>query len=377
MMNAMIFAAGLGTRLKPYTDNCPKAMVEVGGLPMIAHQLLRLREAGFRRVVINVHHYAQQIIDYVTANDGFGLDVAFSDESGQLLDTGGGIRKALPLFDADSPVLIHNVDIFSNADLAALYRSHQESKADATLLVSQRNTSRYLVFDAALFEFGRVSDVPLYMKVCFFVAWVGVFYALFSKDKYKIIIAILFVCEFIQRMTYFSPYMYYYWPLFYFAILMALAILKKLDDKNRLIRVICVVGVCVVLNTSYKFYMKLIDESDGKDYMPDYITRKITPCDYVFNGDGFMYNIFGKDPHYYWQLIGQLDVIGEKSGLEPKPNMNELILKYKPRFIFGSNYFDKFAREAGRYEIVHYIDKEIVNTYYQKSMFDNFLKLNS
>ena len=148
-MNAMIFAAGLGTRLRPYTDNCPKAMVEVDGLPMIAHQLLRLREAGFRRVVINVHHYASQIIDYVTANDGFGLDVAFSDESGQLLDTGGGIRKALPLFDADSPVLIHNVDIFSNADLAALYRSHQESKADATLLVSQRNTSRYLVFDSA------------------------------------------------------------------------------------------------------------------------------------------------------------------------------------------------------------------------------------
>ena len=144
----MIFAAGLGTRLRPYTDDRPKAMVEVDGLPMIAHQLLRLREAGFRRVVINVHHYASQIVDYVTANDGFGLDVAFSDESGQLLDTGGGIRKALPLFDADSPVLIHNVDIFSNADLAALYRSHQESKADATLLVSQRNTSRYLVFDA-------------------------------------------------------------------------------------------------------------------------------------------------------------------------------------------------------------------------------------
>lgn len=144
----MIFAAGLGTRLRPYTDDRPKAMVEVDGLPMIAHQLLRLREAGFRRVVINVHHYASQIIDYVTANDGFGLDVAFSDESGQLLDTGGGIRKALPLFDADSPVLIHNVDIFSNADLAALYRSHLASKADATLLVSQRNTSRYLVFDA-------------------------------------------------------------------------------------------------------------------------------------------------------------------------------------------------------------------------------------
>lgn len=143
----MIFAAGLGTRLKPYTDHCPKAMVEVAGRPMIAHQLLKLQKAGFSRVVINVHHYAEQIIDYVNAHHDFGLDIAFSDERGQLLDTGGGIRKALPLFDADSPVLIHNVDIFSNTDLNALYDSHMESTSDASLLVSQRNTSRYLIFD--------------------------------------------------------------------------------------------------------------------------------------------------------------------------------------------------------------------------------------
>ena len=128
MRNAMIFAAGLGTRLRPYTDDRSKAMVEVDGRPMIEHQLLRLRAAGFTRVVINVHHYAQQIIDYVTANDGFGLDIAFSDETGHLLDTGGGIRKALPLFDADSPVLVHNVDIFSNADLAALYAAHLDEE---------------------------------------------------------------------------------------------------------------------------------------------------------------------------------------------------------------------------------------------------------
>ena len=143
----MIFAAGLGTRLRPYTDDRPKAMVEVDGRPMIGHQLLRLRAAGFTRVVINVHHYAQQIIDYVTANDGFGLNIAFSDETGHLLDTGGGIRKALPLFDADSPVLVHNVDIFSNADLAALYAAHLDEGADASLLVSRRSTSRYLIFD--------------------------------------------------------------------------------------------------------------------------------------------------------------------------------------------------------------------------------------
>ena len=146
-MNAMIFAAGLGTRLKPYTDHCPKAMVEVAGRPMIAHQLDKLRQAGFRRVVINVHHYAQQIVDYVNVHNGFGLDVAFSDETGKLLDTGGGIRHALPLFDSDRPVLIHNVDIFSNADLEALYIGHINDRADASLLVSKRDTSRYFVFD--------------------------------------------------------------------------------------------------------------------------------------------------------------------------------------------------------------------------------------
>ena len=147
MKNAMIFAAGLGTRLKPYTDHCPKAMVEVAGRPMIAHQLEKLHKAGFGRVVINVHHYAEQIIDYVNANNGFGLDVAFSDERGQLLDTGGGIRKALPLFTPESPVLIHNVDIFSNADLAALYKDHVNNGDDASLLVSERSTSRYFVFN--------------------------------------------------------------------------------------------------------------------------------------------------------------------------------------------------------------------------------------
>ena len=146
-MNAMIFAAGLGTRLKPYTDHCPKAMVEVAGSPMIAHQLLRLKEAGFQHVVINVHHYAQQIIDYVTAHNGFGLDIAFSDERDKLLDTGGGIRKALALFDDKSPILIHNVDIFSNADLKALCDTHQSSGADASLLVSRRSTSRYFICD--------------------------------------------------------------------------------------------------------------------------------------------------------------------------------------------------------------------------------------
>jgi hypothetical protein len=170
-------------------------------------------------------------------------------------------------------------------------------------------------------------------------------------------------------MTYFSPYSYYYWPLLYFAVLMGIGGLKKLDDKNRLVRVLCVIGVGIVLANGYKNYIELIRDNKGRAYMPDYITRKITPCDYVFNGDRLMYNMFGLDPHYYWQLIGQLDVVGEKTGIAPKPNMNELILKHKPRFIYGYNYMNKVATELGRREIVHYIDKNIIDTYYVKTQF--------
>ena len=222
---------------------------------------------------------------------------------------------------------------------------------------------------AEVFEFGRVCEIPLYMKVFFTIAWVGAIGALFFKNRYQIIIAILFMSEFVQRVSYFSPYSYYYWQLLYFAVLMSLPVLKKLDDKNRLVRVMCVCGVGVMLNYSYSFYMKMIEANKDRAYMPDYIARKITPCDYVFNGDKLMYNMFARDPHYYWQLIGQLDVVGEKTGIAPKPNMNELILKYMPRFIYGYNYFNKVATELGRKEIVHYIDRELVEKYYDKTQF--------
>ncbi len=144
-MQAMIFAAGLGTRLKPLTDTMPKALVPVCGRPLLAHTIGRLREAGTERVVVNVHHFAHQIIDYLAANDNFGMDIRISDESSALLDTGGGIRKAAPLFDADEPILIHNVDILSNVSLAQFYAGSRS--CDATLLVSERNTKRYLLFD--------------------------------------------------------------------------------------------------------------------------------------------------------------------------------------------------------------------------------------
>lgn len=143
----MIFAAGLGTRLKPLTDTMPKALVPVASQPLLWHVVQKLKAAGFERIVVNVHHFAQQIIDYLQANNNFGLDIRISDETDGLLETGGGIKKALPLFDASSPVLIHNVDILSNVDLQALYAFAEQSATDALLLVSRRKTKRYLLFD--------------------------------------------------------------------------------------------------------------------------------------------------------------------------------------------------------------------------------------
>lgn len=143
-MQAMIFAAGLGTRLKPLTDTRPKALVEVAGRPLLEHVVMRLRDAGATRIVVNVHHFAGMVKDYLHANGNFGMDIRVSDESERLLDTGGGIRKAAPLFDTTEPILIHNVDILSNVDLRRFYEAGLD--ADATLLVSSRRTKRYLLF---------------------------------------------------------------------------------------------------------------------------------------------------------------------------------------------------------------------------------------
>ena len=116
-MQAMIFAAGMGTRLKPLTDTMPKALVRVGGEPLIKRVIMNLAAAGVDHIVVNVHHFSQQIIDYLKANDNFGLDIKISDETENLLDTGGGLRKAARLFHNNYPILIHNVDILSNIDL--------------------------------------------------------------------------------------------------------------------------------------------------------------------------------------------------------------------------------------------------------------------
>lgn len=149
-MQSMIFAAGLGTRLKPLTDRIPKALVRVGGKPLIEYVLKNLVAAGSKRIVVNVHHFANQIIEYLQQND-FGVDICVSDETEMLLDTGGGIKNAAPFFNTSEPVLIHNVDILSNVDLRALYNyaceAEIEEKVDAVLLVSLRKTKRYLIFN--------------------------------------------------------------------------------------------------------------------------------------------------------------------------------------------------------------------------------------
>lgn len=145
-MKALIFAAGLGTRLKPLTDTRPKALVETNGEPLLAHLLRKLSHSGYTEVVINVHHFGEQIIRYVDTHTVEGMDIRISDERDELLDTGGGIRRAGTLFTDDgSPFLVHNVDIFSNLDLQQFHLQHPTDEG-ATLLVSERKTSRYLLF---------------------------------------------------------------------------------------------------------------------------------------------------------------------------------------------------------------------------------------
>ena len=144
----MILAAGLGTRLKPLTDTMPKALVPVGGRPLLDLNIRKLQSQGYDRFVVNIHHFAQQIVNYVGQQDYAPL-VHFSDETEALLETGGGLKKAAPLFVDDEPVLIHNVDILDNVDYGWFSRQHQADE-DALLLVSRRKTKRYLLFDNAM-----------------------------------------------------------------------------------------------------------------------------------------------------------------------------------------------------------------------------------
>jgi len=141
---AIILAAGLGTRLKPLTDHKPKALLEWEGLPLLEHAILKLLSNGFTSIIINVHHHAGMIIDFVKQKDYFGIDIEFSHEKEELLDTGGGIAFASWFF-RDEPFLVYNVDIISNIDLRAMYDAHIQSGAIATMAVKERVTTRSLL----------------------------------------------------------------------------------------------------------------------------------------------------------------------------------------------------------------------------------------
>jgi len=149
-MRAMILAAGLGTRLRPLTDDRPKALVEINGRTLIEITLSRLRNVGVHEAIINVHHFAEMIVEYLKANDNFGMSIEISREE-VLLDTGGGLKKAAYFFvDSrcpEEPFIVHNVDVLSTIDLRRMVQFHNENQALATLAVQNRKTSRYLLFD--------------------------------------------------------------------------------------------------------------------------------------------------------------------------------------------------------------------------------------
>jgi NDP-sugar pyrophosphorylase family protein len=150
-MKAMILAAGLGTRLRPLTNDRPKALVEVDGQTLLAITLARLRDFGVSEVIVNVHHFAHMVVDYLKSNNHFGMRVEISREE-DLLDTGGGLKKAGWFFlegssGSDEPFVVYNVDVLSTIDVTSMVQFHREHKGLATLAVQQRETSRYLLFD--------------------------------------------------------------------------------------------------------------------------------------------------------------------------------------------------------------------------------------
>jgi N-acetyl-alpha-D-muramate 1-phosphate uridylyltransferase len=146
-MKAMIFAAGLGTRLKPFTDHHPKALAEVNGKTLLEHTIRYLQKHGIEDVVVNVHHFADQIEEVVNENSGFGSWVTISDEREAVLETGGGLLKAAAHFEGEEDFVVINVDVLTNLDLGRMMAFHQDTDALATLAVMERQSSRQLLFD--------------------------------------------------------------------------------------------------------------------------------------------------------------------------------------------------------------------------------------
>ena len=143
----MIFAAGRGTRLKPLTEKIPKALVKIGGITLLERNIKFLKNYGINDITINVHHFSHQIIDFLKRNNSFDISVSISDESEELLGTGGGLKKARHFFKGNEDILLINADILTNLNLNSLFLFHHLSKSLASLVVRKRNTSRYLLFD--------------------------------------------------------------------------------------------------------------------------------------------------------------------------------------------------------------------------------------
>jgi N-acetyl-alpha-D-muramate 1-phosphate uridylyltransferase len=149
-MKAMLFAAGLGTRLKPFTNHHPKALVEINGKTLLERSIRYRQSAGIYEVVINVHHYAPQIEDMLIGHNGFGSTIAISDERNELLETGGGLKKAASFFNDDDTFVVMNVDVLTDLDLKKVIAAHRKNTAIATLAVMKRNSSRHFLFDDAM-----------------------------------------------------------------------------------------------------------------------------------------------------------------------------------------------------------------------------------
>ena len=143
----MILAAGLGTRLKPITDSMPKALVEINGKTLLEHSIDHLKINGIKEVIVNVHHFPDQIIEFLEKKKNFGLKIEVSDERDELLDTGGGVKKASWFFEGGGPFVVRNVDVLSDIDLGAMLSFHKKQRPLATLAVRNRETSRYLLFN--------------------------------------------------------------------------------------------------------------------------------------------------------------------------------------------------------------------------------------
>jgi NDP-sugar pyrophosphorylase family protein len=149
-MKAMIFAAGKGTRLQPLTNDTPKALIKVNGLPMLEHVIKKLIDTGVNEIIVNIHYLGDQIINFLQSKNNFGIHIELSDESDELLDTGGGLLKAANFFNQNESFILHNTDIISNIDLKKMIEFHKNHNALATLAVRNRHSSRYFLFNEAM-----------------------------------------------------------------------------------------------------------------------------------------------------------------------------------------------------------------------------------